>query len=162
MTAMQEWATRIKVLIITGLIASIGNMLATRHDGQMVMPWETLPVLAFMFVVVLAGCGLEVLFRKMHIKLPKILYISMLALLLSIPGFSPIAGWIQTNFAKIGVLPLCTPILAYAGISIGKDMGEFKKQGLGIVCVSLLAFAGTYIGSAIIAQILLKATGVIG
>ncbi len=166
MTAMQEWATRIKVLLITGVIASIGNMFATWHDarsgtGQLVMPWEILPVLAFMFVVVLAGCGLEALFRKLHIKLPKILYISMLTLVLSIPEISPIGNWIQANFSKIGVLPLCTPILAYAGISIGKDMDAFKKQGLGIVCVSLLAFAGTYIGSALIAQVLLKLTGVI-
>ncbi len=82
-------------------------------------------------------------------------------MLLSIPNFSPVAGWIETNFAKIGTLPLCTPILAYAGISIGKDMGDFRKQGIGIVLTSLLAFAGTYIGSAVIAQILLKATGVI-
>lgn len=82
-------------------------------------------------------------------------------MLLSIPGFSPIAEWMQVNYAKIGVLPLCTPILAYAGISIGKDMDSFKKQGLGIVLTSLMAFAGTYIGSAIIAEVLLKLTHVI-
>ena len=146
MSKKQEWAVRIKVLVITAVIASIGNMLSTWHAGAPVMPWETIPALASMFVIV---------------SLPKILYISLFTMLLSIPGFSPIAEWMQVNYAKIGVLPLCTPILAYAGISIGKDMDSFKKQGLGIVLTSLMAFAGTYIGSAIIAEVLLKLTHVI-
>ena len=59
------------------------------------------------------------------------------------------------------MLPLCTPILAYAGISAGKDLDTFKEQGIAIVCTAILAFIGTYIGSAIIAQIILKLTNVI-
>ena len=161
MSKKQEWAIRIKVLVITAVIASIGNMLSTWHAGAPVMPWETIPALASMFVIVILGCLADELMRKIHISLPKILYISLFTMLLSIPGFSPIAEWMQVNYAKIGVLPLCTPILAYAGISIGKDMDSFKKQGLGIVLTSLMAFAGTYIGSAIIAEVLLKLTHVI-
>ena len=161
MSKKQEWAVRIKVLVITAVIASIGNMLSTWHAGAPVMPWETIPALASMFVIVILGCLADELMRKIHISLPKILYISLFTMLLSIPGFSPIAEWMQVNYAKIGVLPLCTPILAYAGISIGKDMDSFKKQGLGIVLTSLMAFAGTYMGSAIIAEVLLKLTHVI-
>ena len=161
MSKKQEWAVRIKVLVITAVIASIGNMLSTWHAGAPVRPWETSPALASMFVIVILGCLADELMRKIHISLPKILYISLFTMLLSIPGFSPIAEWMQVNYAKIGVLPLCTPILAYAGISIGKDMDSFKKQGLGIVLTSLMAFAGTYIGSAIIAEVLLKLTHVI-
>lgn len=161
MSKKQEWAVRIKVLVITAVIASIGDMLSTWHAGAPVMPWETIPALASMFVIVILGCLADELMRKIHISLPKILYISLFTMLLSIPGFSPIAEWMQVNYAKIGVLPLCTPILAYAGISIGKDMDSFKKQGLGIVLTSLMAFAGTYIGSAIIAEVLLKLTHVI-
>ena len=161
MSKKQEWAVRIKVLVITAVIASIGNMLSTWHAGAPVMPWETIPALASMFVIVILGCLADELMRKIHISLPKILYISLFTMLLSIPGFSPIAEWMQVNYAKIGELPLCTPILAYAGISIGKDMDSFKKQGIGIVLTSLMAFAGTYIGSAIIAEVLLKLTHVI-
>jgi len=56
-------------------------------------------------------------------------------------------------------MALCTPILAYAGIAIGKDLDEFKKQGVTIVIVAILTFIGTFIGSAVIAQVVLKATG---
>ena len=161
MSKKQEWAVRIKVLVITAVIASIGNMLSTWHAGAPVMPWETIPALASMFVIVILGCLADELMRKIHISLPQCRYISLFTMLLSIPGFSPIAEWMQVNYAKIGVLPLCTPILAYAGISIGKDMDSFKKQGLGIVRTALMACAGTYIGSAIIAEVLLKLTHVI-
>ena len=45
--------------------------------------------------------------------------------------------------------------------SIGKDVDTFKKQGFAIVVVAIFTFAGTFLGSTIIAQIILKMTGVI-
>jgi NhaP-type Na+/H+ or K+/H+ antiporter len=91
--------------------------------------------------------------------LPNILFISAIAILVGIPNLSPLATFMKTEFAKIGLLPLCTPILSYAGISIGKDLPAFKKQGVAIVTVALLTFLGTYIGSAVIAEVVLKLTG---
>ena len=40
-------------------------------------------------------------------------------------------------------------------------MDTFKEQGLAIVIVAIFTFAGTFLGSTIIAQIILKMTGVI-
>ena len=85
----------------------------------------------------------------------------VIAILITIPGVSPIADYAIEQIGKIGLLPLCTPILAYAGISIGKDVDTFKKQGFAIVVVAIFTFAGTFLGSTIIAQIILKMTGVI-
>ena len=76
-------------------------------------------------------------------------------------GKPVIADYAIEQIGKIGLLPLCTPILAYAGISIGKDVDTFKEQGLAIVIVAIFTFAGTFLGSTIIAQIILKMTGVI-
>ena len=157
---MENWATRIKVLLISAVFASIGNMIATWKAGAIIMPWEVLPGLALMFLIIVAGCALdEVITKYCKINLPKILYISAISILISIPGFSPLAGFMKTEFDKIGLLALCTPILAYAGIAIGKDLDDFKKQGFAIVCVACLTFLGTYLGSAIIAQVILKMTG---
>ena len=94
-------------------------------------------------------------------RFPAIAYISFIAIFMTIPGISPIAEYAIEQVGKIGLLPLCTPILAYAGISIGKDMDTFKEQGLAIVIVAIFTFAGTFLGSTIIAQIILKMTGVI-
>ena len=157
------WVTRIKVLLVSAVFVTISNMICTwRSGGTVVMPWESVPALAIMFVVIVVGCLLQELVQKyLKLSAPSILFISAVMILCSIPGFSPIAGLVQTTFAKLSLLPLCTPILAYAGISIGKDLDNFKKQGIGIVCTALCTFLGTFIGSALIAQIILSVTGVI-
>jgi putative effector of murein hydrolase LrgA (UPF0299 family) len=49
--------------------------------------------------------------------------------------------------------------LAYAGVAIGKDLDDFAKSGWRIVVVACVVFIGTYIGSAIIAQAILKYLG---
>ena len=108
------------------------------------------------------GCLIHDLLAKvLPFQVPVILYVALITTILSFPFAGWFATTMQTEFAKIGLLPLCTPILAYAGISAGKDLDTFKKQGFAIVCTALIAFIGTYIGSAIIAQIVLRLSGVI-
>ena len=159
---MSEWATRIKVLVISAIFVSISNAINTYKAGAFVSPLRAAPGLIAMVAMVLVGCLMQQLIEShSKIHLPTIIYISLIAIIASIPGVSPIADFVNTEFNKVGLLPLCTPILAYAGISIGKDLDEFKKQGFAIVGVSLCAFLGTYIGSAFIAQLVLKFTGVI-
>lgn len=157
----KEWIVRIKVLIISAVFVSIANFISTWKAGSVVYPWQAVPGLMLMFVMIILGCLLQDLFKYFKIQLPSILFISLITILASIPGFSPIAELVRVEFGKIGLLPLCTPILAYAGISIGKDLDAFKKQGIAIVCVALCTFLGTYVGSVLIAQIMLKVTGVI-
>lgn len=66
-----------------------------------------------------------------------------------LPGGIPAVAYITT----LGC------ILAYAGISIGKDMDAFKKTGWRIVVLACVIFIGTYLGSAVIAEVILKALG---
>ena len=158
------WATRIKVLLISGVLASIANMIyewrtraATIH-----MPWEVFPALLYMFIIIVVSCLVHDLLAKvLPIQVPVILYVALITTILSFPFTGWFASTMATEFAKIGLLPLCTPILAYAGISAGKDLDTFKEQGVAIVCTAILAFIGTYIGSAIIAEIVLHLTNVI-
>ena len=153
------WFKRIKCLVLVCIFASIGNFISTSKAGNPVTPLEAVPGLVLLLVCTLVGCIIYELNNKVSPKnLPAIAYISVIAILITIPGVSPIADY---AIGKIGLLPLCTPILAYAGISIGKDVDTFKEQGLAIVIVAIFTFAGTFLGSTIIAQIILKMTGVI-
>ena len=150
------WFKRIKCLVLVCIFASIGNFISTSKAGNPVTPLEAVPGLVLLLVCTLVGCIIYELINKVSPKnLPAIAYISF------IPGVSPIADYAIEQIGKIGLLPLCTPILAYAGISIGKDVDTFKKQGFAIVVVAIFTFAGTFLGSTIIAQIILKMTGVI-
>ena len=46
------------------------------------------------------------------------------------------------------------------GIAAGKDLKTFREQGAAIVLTTLVALVGTFVGSAIIAQLVMKWTGV--
>ena len=72
------------------------------------------------------------------------------------PDLLPGAAFISKAAGKIGFVGLCTPILAYAGLALGKDIDLLKRQGLRIILVGLMVFVGTFLGSAIIAEAVLR------
>jgi len=153
----EVWLERAEVLLFSGVLAIIGNWIFTtrRPVGDTVMPHESALALLIMLIPVILGCLLYDFFTtKTKINLPAIIYISLLGIILGIPGM-PLAEPFAFAARSFGLLPLATPILAYAGISLGKDLKAFKEQGLGIIVITLLAFTGTYLGSAIIAHIYL-------
>ena len=157
------WADRIRVCLVTIVLASIANTIYGWRSGAatVYMPWEALPALLYMFAIVIVSCAIHDLLEKAFpkLKIPVILYIALITTILSFDFCGPFATVMATEFGKVSLLPLCTPILAYAGISIGKDLDTFKKQGLAIVCTALITFIGTWVGSALIADIILKLTG---
>lgn len=142
----------IRIFVISAFLGLVANFV-----GFKINPLDALPGMIILLVLVIIGYVLSLV---IPVKLPSIAYISALAIITSIPGV-PGAEYVVEKTTQVEFLALCTPILAYAGISVGKDIDSFKEQGIQIVVVALLAFAGTYIGSAIIAQIILKMTGVI-
>jgi len=156
------WADRIKVCLITALLASVANTIYGWRSGAAVIyaPWQVWPALLYMFGIVAVSCAIhDGLEKVLPFDVPIILYIALITTILSFPFTGWFAETMKNEFAKIGLLPLCTPILAYAGISVGKDLDTFKKQGVAIVITALVTFIGTWIGSALIAQIVLKLTG---
>ena len=156
-----EWIKKIKCLTLVSAYALIGNWLSTMKSGAPVTPIEALPGMVMLLAITIIGVAIsDVLDKALPKNLPAIAYISLVAIIVTIPGF-PGAEFAFASMNKIGLLPLCTPILAYAGISLGKDFGTFKSQGLPIVCVALLTFVGTYVGSAVIAEVVLRLTGAI-
>lgn len=158
----EVWIKRIKCLVIVSVFAAIGNAISTMKAGAMVTPFEAIPGMLILLAATIVGCVIYELINLVIPKnLPAIAYISLVAIVITIPGVFPYAEYVIQEVNKIGLLPLCTPILAYAGISLGKDMDTFKKQGVAIVIVALITFVGTFIGSAIIAEIVLRMTGVI-
>lgn len=154
------WFVRLKVLVVSAFYASIGNWIYSSKAGNPVTPLEVAPALIVMVGLVLFAMFVQMMIEKIPKwpKLPTALYLTLINTLLGCDA-SPFQGWLVANITKVNLMALCTPILAYAGIAIGKDLEAFKKQGLSIVIVSILTFIGTYVGSAVIAQIVLKMTG---
>lgn len=93
-------------------------------------------------------------------KLPMIFWVSVVAIFVSTPLF-PWASELLAATKNIRFLAVCTPILAYAGLAVGKDLEMFKKISWRIVPVALAVFAGTFLFATLIAQATLRWEGVI-
>ena len=105
----------------------------------------------------LAGMILE---RMIPHNISSIIYISIIGLVLSLPGM-PTSEFIVYYVSQIDLTVICTVFLAYVGIAVGKDWDKFKKIGWKGVVITMFVITGTYVCSAVIADIVLIATGMI-
>ncbi len=87
-------------------------------------------------------------------KLPAVLWVSIIGMALTYPG-TPYAAEVAALTGKLNFLALATPILAFAGLSVARDVPAFRRLGWRIVVVSFMANAGTFLGAALIAQFFL-------
>jgi hypothetical protein len=138
------------ILVIVGIMSLIGNALGSKNGFV-----EAIPGLLILIAIAMAGIAMG---RYLPGGIPGVAYVVTLGCILTYPGV-PGAEFINACMKKVGFLPLCTPILAYAGVSIGKDLDAFAHSGWRIVILSCVIFIGTYFGSAVIAQVILKYLG---
>ncbi|RDU37064.1 hypothetical protein DRW41_10285 [Neobacillus piezotolerans] len=148
--SIQEWVV---LFIIVSLLVLVGNWI-----GYEVMPLAALPGL-----LVLVGLGLIGLIIHKALpfkKIPSVAYIGILGFIITIPGM-PFQEKIVEWTAQVNLLAIATPILAYAGISIGRSWTDFAKLGWKTIIIGMCVLIGSYLGSAIIAEIILRIQGVI-
>lgn len=148
-----------KVLVITAIISLVALLVSKVRTGFEATVPEMLVGLIWLLALTIIGLVLDLGLQRLHINIPTIIYIAFLASFASIPGLSPIAEPFNKAMTHLDLLPLCTPILAYAGISSAKEWDAFRKQGFKIIAVTICTFLGTYLGSAIIANVVLKLMG---
>lgn len=94
------------------------------------------------------------------IKLPSMLFVALFGLLLACP-LSPIHESVIHLANQSNFMAPTAALGAFSGITLGKDFKEFAKAGWKYVVVTLLIIAGSFFFSALVAQIVLKLTGVI-
>ena len=144
-----RWST---LLVLFSFIVAVGNFIGYHSpiiDGFIGM--------IIISLITIAGMSLE---RIVPWNIQSIIFISLIGIVLAIPGV-PTSGFISHYVSQVNLATICTAFLAYVGIAIGNDWGEFKKIGLKGVIIALFVITGTYLGSAIIAHITLFATGMI-
>ena len=148
----EKLGSQLNMLIIVGIITLIGQQV-----GFGISPMKALPG---MIVIVLIGIAALALKRLVPLKIPAFAYASLIALILTMPWLPTSAPMLKyTN--EVNFLGTTTPILAYAGVSIGLQVLEIKRVGWKLVLVACFVFLGTFFGSAIIAHLVLKLQGLI-
>ena len=99
-------------------------------------------------------------FMSRFVKLPSMMYVSLLGLLLACP-VSPVKDIVVETTTPVAFLAPATALGAFAGISLGKDLKDFAKMGWKLVLITLFVITGTFIFSALVADVVLKITGAI-
>lgn len=146
---IQEW---VLLLGIFGITSLIGNW-----AGYDILPLAAVPGMITLIVICLAGFILKEL---IPINFPSIAYISIIGVIVSMPWFPGSEKVVQWT-SEVQLLALATPILAYAGIAIGRSWTDFVKLGWKTIVVATLVMLGTFLGSAVIAEIILRFQGII-
>ncbi|OCG16427.1 hypothetical protein A9G28_04670 [Gilliamella sp. Fer1-1] len=141
------------LLILVAIIMAAGNTVGYKIDFM-----QSIEALSILVAISIVGYIISKI--PLCNKLPVILWVSVVAATASSPIF-PFHEQIVSITDKVSLLAVCTPVLAYAGLAIGKDLALFKNISWRIIPVSLAVFSGTFIFAAIIAQITLHWEGVI-
>ena len=141
------------VFILVAIIMAAGNTVGSHID--FISSLEALAVLVIISII-----GFLISKLPGLNKFPVILWVSVVAAIMSAPIF-PYHEEVVAITDQVSLLAVCTPILAYAGLAIGKDLALFKNISWRIIPVSLAVFSGTFIFAAIIAQVTLHWEGVI-
>jgi len=150
---MSKVLEQLKLLILTGIIILIGQRIGFGNEVV-----ASIPGMIIVIIISQAALILKAMFPK--VKLPTFAYATIIPFLLSMP-FMPTAEWILSTTGNVQFLGTTTPILAFAGLSVGSKLGVLKKLSWRIVVVAFAAFVGTFFGSAIVAQIVLSIQGII-
>lgn len=140
----------LEILVICGIVSLAANVVGTTFGLV-----ESIPGMVILIALAFLGIWVG---RVLPGGIPGVAYVVTIACILTYPAL-PTAAPITEAVKKVGFLQLCTPLLAYAGIAICKDLDVFAKSSWRITVVSCVVFIGTYIGSAVIAQVILKAIG---
>jgi hypothetical protein len=131
---------------LVSIITLIGNWIAFKTQ-----PLAALPASAILLAIVVIGYALYQLTRK---KVPAVCWVSLVAMRASYPSF-PFADDIKSLTTPLNFLAMITPILAFAGLSLAKDLPAFRRLGWRIIMTSFLASAGSFIGASLIAEVLI-------
>ncbi len=137
-------------LAICGFMSVVSNVLATKATIM-----QSITGVLVLIIIALLGIAAS---KYLPGGIPAAAYVVTIGCILTIPGV-PGAATIAALVKPVGFVALCTQILAYAGIAIGKDLDAFSETGWRICVLAIFVFTGTYLASAIIAQFILKALG---
>lgn len=141
------------VICIAAIITAVGNVMDGKHLFS-----DSLVGVAIL--AVLATIGALISNLPYTNKLPMVFWVSLVGVIASLPGM-PGQEWIIAKTSQVTFLATTTPVLAYAGLSLGKDLGAFRRLSWRIIPVALAVTAGTFICSTALAQLVLHLEGLI-
>lgn len=147
-----NWIENIAVFVVAGALAIVAAIV-----GFKIPAMDAVIGSAILVVITLIGILVA---RIMPGNLPMVFWVSIIAIL-STSSISPVAAMVTKYTAKIDFLAICTVVLSYAGLTVGKDLEMFKKMSWRIIVVALAVYTGTFLCATLVAEIMLHLEGII-
>lgn len=139
----QEWGITLAVVVFFTVVC---NMVG--YGGHFL---ESIPGILILCCISFLGLTAKQLIPG---NLPAVTYIGIIGMLAAMP-ISPISGFVIYWTDKVDLMASITPLLAYAGVLLGKDWKAFLNIGWKGILVSVLTIFGTFFLSGLIAQVML-------
>lgn len=138
------------LLVVACFLGLVANWVGTG-----VTPVQALPGMAVLYAASIGGL---ILARYMPFYLPSVAWVSLIAILITIPGI-PGSEFVLAKVGELNFLALATPALAYGGLALTRNEFEIaRRSGWKIVIIAVCVMIGTYLGSAIVADLILRVT----
>lgn len=144
---------QLKIIVFVYIIVCFGQAITLHTPAKDMLIGSVISFIIVIFAVIIKN------FVKKP-NLPGFAWATLLAFVLTLP-VSPVGGFIVDNVGKLNFMSHVTPLLAFAGISIGDQLNVLKKLGWKLILVSFIVMASTYFGSALISECVLKINGLI-
>lgn len=151
--AASQILEQIKIVIFIYLIICAVQMFSLGTA-----PMDLLVASLVSFAMVVLAIAAKNLIK--HPNLPGFAWATVISFVLTLP-VSPLSDFIVGTVGNFNFTLVGLPLLAFAGISVGEQLGVLKKLSWKIVLISFLVMASTYWGSALISQLVMTFNGTI-
>ncbi len=152
LTYIEKMKDMLFILVVTAAYSVIAHTVGSNGD-------IAAGSIGALVLVAITVVGIVISWLPGFRKLPMVFWVSIVAVVVSMPQF-PISDWILAQTKNVGFLSITTPILAYGGLCLGKDLQAFKQLSWRIVPVALAVAAGSFICATALAEIMLHLEGI--
>ncbi|MFQ4637745.1 hypothetical protein C4V10_00530 [Clostridioides difficile] len=148
---LKKSSYQLLVMSVIGVIILIGQRISVGTSIVTALPGMVMLILAAMAAMIIKDLFPKSIF-------PAFGFATIIGLLLSMP-YSPTSQVFLTNTNNINFMAITTPLLAFAGISVGNKIEALKEMSWKIVIISLIVFTTIFFACASIAHIVLSIQG---
>lgn len=148
---LKKSSYQLLVMSVIGVIILIGQRISVGTSIVTALPGMVMLILAAMAAMIIKDLFPKSIF-------PAFGFATIIGLLLSMP-YSPTSEVFLTNTNNINFMAITTPLLAFAGISVGNKIEALKEMSWKIVIISLIVFTTIFFACSSIAHIVLSIQG---
>lgn len=148
---LKKSSYQLLVMSVIGVIILIGQRISVGTSIVTALPGMVMLILAAMAAMIIKDLFPKSIF-------PAFGFATIISILLSMP-YSPTSEVFLTNTNNINFMAITTPLLAFAGISVGNKIEALKEMSWKIVIISLIVFTTIFFACASIAHIVLSIQG---